>query len=142
MEENTRESALHVSKQGICTCEIEYNGNYCSHVHMENDFVVKMICYCGDTKLSATLKSIRFFQDTKLSTHACPMCDGLELTYERQCRGGPSVSTTLYNGSRFRGPKVRASETLCFSLTTLGAMETLLYAQPLIAMAQGSEVQK
>ena len=36
MEENKRESALHVSKQGICTCEIEYNGNYCGHVHMEN----------------------------------------------------------------------------------------------------------
>ena len=104
---------------------------------------------------------------------------GLYLTYERQCRGDPDVSTTVCsgsrfrgpkvraserlcfslttvghngdpsvwttahcNGSRFRGPKVRASERLCFSLTTVGTMETLLYGQPLIAMAQGSEVQK
>ena len=69
MEENKRESALHVSKQGICTCEIEYNGNYCgSCAHGKLDFVFKVICLLWGHKVVCHLEiNSFFFLDTKLS---------------------------------------------------------------------------
>ena len=40
----------------------------------KNDFVFKVICYCGDTKLSATLKSMRLFFKTQSCQHMHVPC--------------------------------------------------------------------